>query len=85
MIHKFSVQTMHRWGQGKFKVQVVVAGSDRPVAFCDGSDADVEELKSIAQNEGTELATIHKRVLKTGREIWTIGEPPARRAATDDD
>ena len=38
------------------------------------------ELQAIAEAEGTELPTIQRKVLKTGREIWTIGEPPTDQA-----
>jgi hypothetical protein len=44
---------------------------------------DEQELHQIAESEGTDLPTIHRRVLKTGREIWTIGE--ASTANDEDD
>lgn len=73
MIVRYDLQAQQRWNRGELKVEVRVPGSDRPVAYCDGTEDDVRELESIAQAEGTELPTIHRRVLKTGREIWTIG------------
>ena len=48
----------------------------------DGTDEDERELRAIAEDEGTELPTIKRKILKTGREIWTIGEPPD---ATEED
>lgn len=79
MIHKFSVKTMHRWSRGAFQVQVMMVGSDRPVAYCDGTDEDLAELLSLAREEGVELGEVHKRTLRTGREIWTMGDPNAKR------
>jgi len=45
------------------------------VGFCDGSPEDVAELFSIAEAEGADDVKIHKKRLKSGREIWTLGEP----------
>lgn len=79
MIHPYSPSTLRRWTRGEFTVQVLVPGSTRAVAYCDGTDEDVRELTDRAESEGAEVATIHRRVLKTGREVWTIGvaEPDA--------
>lgn len=77
MIHPYNAATMAQWDRGELKVQILVPTSDRPVAYCDGTEADEAELRDIAEGEGTELPVIHRRVLKTGREIWTIGEAPA--------
>ncbi len=82
MIHPYSLKNMAQWERGDFKVKIVVPTSDRPVAYCDGTDEDEAELRDIAENEGTELPEIKRKVLKTGREIWTIGEAPAK---TDED
>ena len=59
-----------------WSVQIVVPTRERPVAYCDGTDEDEAELHAIAEAEGTELQTIRRKVLKTGREIWSIGEAP---------
>lgn len=72
MIVKHDNASQTRWDRGELKVQLVVAGSDRPWGFCDGSPEDLEELGEIAEAEGAELA-IKRKVLKTGREIWTLG------------
>jgi hypothetical protein len=45
----------------------------RPIGFCDGTPEDVTELLSIAEAEGVGNVEIHKKILKTGREIWTLG------------
>ena len=76
MIHPYSVESLALWERGELKVQIVVPTSDRPVAYCDGTEQDEAELRDIAESEGAELPTIRRKVLKTGREIWTIGEPP---------
>ncbi len=76
MIHPYSNATLTRWSRGELQVQIMRPGSDRPIAYCDGTEADEAELRAIAEEEGTELPTIHRRILKTGRQIWTIGEAP---------
>jgi hypothetical protein len=45
------------------------------MGFCDGSPEDVAELISIAETEGADDVTIHKKRLKSGREVWTLGGP----------
>jgi len=45
------------------------------MGFCDGTAEDVAELMAIAESEGAENPVIHKKRLKTGREIWTLGGP----------
>lgn len=72
MVHPYSLEMLARWNKGELKVQINVPGSDRPIAYCDGTEEDEAALRAIAEDEGTELPTIHRRVLKTGREIWTI-------------
>lgn len=74
MIHPYSNATQTRWDKGDFQVQLVISGNSRPMGFCDGSREDLEELASIAESEGAGEMQIHKKVLKTGREIWTLGE-----------
>ena len=73
MIHKYSNATQTQWGRGEFKVQLVVPGVSRPMGFCDGTDEDLAELAAIAEAEGAEEFAISRKVLKTGREIWTLG------------
>jgi hypothetical protein len=72
MIHPFSNATQTKWDKGEFKVQLMLAGNTRPMGFCDGSAEDLAELRAIADGENSELK-IEKKVLKTGREIWTLG------------
>jgi hypothetical protein len=73
MIHLYSNETQTRWTHGEFMVQINVPNNPRPIGFCDGSDEDIAELEAIAAAEGVESVQIHKKALKTGRSIWTVG------------
>ncbi|NNE07959.1 MAG: hypothetical protein HKN20_05285 [Gemmatimonadetes bacterium] len=73
MIHKYSNETQTRWDRGEFTVMLLMPGNPRPIGFCDGSDEDVAELMSIADAEGAVDVNIHRKHLKSGREIWTLG------------
>ncbi len=73
MIHRYSNETQTRWNHGEFQVQLLPAGSTRPMGFCDGSDEDLAELQSMAEAEGADEMVITRKRLKTGREIWTLG------------
>ena len=75
MIYPYSNATQTRWNHGEFKVQLNLPNNPRPMGFCDGSAEDVAELLAIAEAEGADDATIHKKQLKSGREIWTLGGP----------
>lgn len=72
MIHPHSNETQTRWDRGDFKVQLCLPNNPRPMGFCDGSEADMAELREIAESEGSDSFRIDKKVLKTGREIWTL-------------
>ena len=73
MIHFYSNETQTRWDRGEFKVQLLLPNNTRPMGFCDGTPEDVAELESIAEAEGADEVLITKKLLKTGREIWTLG------------
>ena len=73
LIHPYDNSTQTRWDRGEFKVQLNQPNNPRPIGFCDGSTEDVAELHSIAEAEGVCEVKIHKKILKTGREIWTLG------------
>jgi hypothetical protein len=73
MIHPFDNSTQTRWDRGEFKVQLNQSNNPRPIGFCDGSPEDLAELLAIAEAEGADDVKIHKKILKTGREIWTLG------------
>jgi hypothetical protein len=72
MIHPYNNQTQTRWDRGELKVQLSAHGNPRPMGFCDGTEADLAELRTIAEAEGAEQMNIRKQVLKSGREIWTL-------------
>ena len=71
MIHQYSNATQSKWDKGEFKVQLLLPETTRPMGFCDGTAEDLAELKAIADGENSELK-IEKKMLKTGREIWTL-------------
>ena len=73
MIHPYNNQTQTSWDHGDFKVQIRVPTNSSPIGFCDGTDADLAELQSIAASEGVDEFRMSRKVLKTEREIWTIG------------
>lgn len=73
MIHPYSNETQTRWDRGDFQVQLLQPNNPRPIGYCDGTDADLAELREIAESEGAEEFVVHKKTLKTGREVWTLG------------
>ena len=73
MIYPYDNATQSRWDRGEFKVQLMQPNNPRPMGFCDGSPEDLAELMAMAEAEGAEDVDIHKKLLKTGREIWTLG------------
>lgn len=75
MIHPYDNASQTKWDHGEFQVQLNLPGNPRPMGFCDGTPADVAELIAIAEAEGAEDVKIHKKRLKSGREIWTLGGP----------
>ena len=78
MIYPYDNNTQTRWDRGEFKVQLSLTNNPRPMGFCDGSPEDLAELRSIAEAEGADNVNIHKKHLKSGREVWTLdgsGDP----------
>jgi hypothetical protein len=73
MIHPYDNESQTRWDHGDYKVQLNAANSTRPIGFCDGTEADMTELRERAAAEGADEVRIQKKLLKTGREIWTLG------------
>ena len=73
MIYAHTNEPQTRWDRGDLQVQLAQPNNPRPVGFCDGTDADAAELQEIAESEGAEEFVIRKKVLKSGREIWTLG------------
>ena len=72
MIYPLSNETQTTWDRGGYQVQLVLPNNPRPMGFCDGSAADLAELREIAESEGAGSMRIEKKVLKSGREIWTL-------------
>lgn len=72
MIYPHSNETQTRWDRGELQVQLVQPNNPRPVGFCDGTDADIAELREMAESEGADAFNLDRKVLKSGREIWTL-------------
>jgi hypothetical protein len=72
-IHPYNNATQTRWDRGEFKVQLRLPNNPRAIGFCDGSPEDIAELRSIGEAEGADDVSIHKKHLKSGREVWTLG------------
>jgi hypothetical protein len=71
VIHPYNNATQTRWDKGEFKVQLLTPENSRPMGFCDGTPADVAELKALAEAENSSVR-IEVKMLKTGREVWTL-------------
>jgi hypothetical protein len=72
MIYPYNSDSQTRWDRGELKVQLNVPNNTRPTGFCDGLESDISELESIAESEGADGMRIEKKILKTGRQIWTL-------------
>jgi hypothetical protein len=72
MIYPHSNETQTKWDRGGFRVQLVQPNNPRPIGYCDGTAADIAELRELAEAEGADNFRIDKKSLKTGREIWTL-------------
>jgi hypothetical protein len=70
-IEPHSNETQTKWEHGEFQVMIKSPQSNRPIGFCDGDAADEAEIHEQAMHEGAEVE-IDKKLLKTGREIWTV-------------
>ena len=70
-IERHSNETQTKWEHGDFEVMIMSATSSRPIGFCAGTEADEAEIIETANLEGAEVV-IDKKLLKTGREIWTV-------------
>jgi hypothetical protein len=77
MIYPYDNATQTRWDHGEFKVQLNVPNNSRPVGFCDGTEADLAELRARSEAEGASETAIVRKVLKSGREVWTLGQAEA--------
>ena len=72
MIYLHSNATQTRWDRGGYKVQLSSPDTSRPIGFCDGTEDDMSELRSLAETEASGELWIDKKILKSGREIWTL-------------
>ena len=70
-IDPHSNETQTKWDHGDYQVMIKSPRSSRPIGFCDGDPADERQIVEQAMREGAEVE-IDKKVLKTGREIWTV-------------
>ena len=70
-IHRHNNETQTQWDRGNFAVMVMSVSSTTPIGFCDGTDSDELEIIETANEEGTEIE-IEKKLLKSGRQVWTI-------------
>lgn len=73
MIYPYDNATQTRWDRGELQVQLNVPNNSRPIGFCDGSDADLAELRARSEAEGADDMHIQRKLLKSGREVWTLG------------
>ena len=71
MIHEYNNAAQTKWNRGEYQVELRTPANSRPMGYCDGTDQDEQELRDIGESEGVDV-TIHKKLLKTGRQIWTI-------------
>ena len=71
-IQQHSNATETQWNRGNLQVMIKAQGVDRPFGYCDGTPEDEQELITLAEREGLHQVSIQKKVLKTGREIWTV-------------
>ena len=85
MIYPYNTTNLNRWNHTEFKVQLNKPSNSRPIGYCDGTDADEEELRVMAESESVDELVIRKKYLSTGREIWTLGELPQAEWSEDQD
>ena len=72
MIHAHTNETQTRWDRGGYRVQLNLPNRPQAIGFCDGTDRDASELRARAEEEGAEHFRIERKLLKSGREIWTL-------------
>ncbi len=74
MIHPYNNANLNRWARNEFQVQLDLPGHSEPMGYCDGTEEDENEIRTQAEDEGVEDLKITKKQLKSGRQIWTLGE-----------
>lgn len=70
-IQACSNETQTLWERGEFQVMIKSASTGTIIGFCEGEPADELEIRETAMREGAEVE-IDKKLLKTGRQIWTV-------------
>jgi hypothetical protein len=84
MIYPYNNANLSKWTRSEIQVQLDIPGRRLPMGWCDGTDEDEAQLRNMAEEEGLEgELKIRKRILKTGRQIWSLGE--AREPETVDE
>jgi len=85
VVHRYTFELERRWNRGELQVRLERPGMTRPLGYCDGTPEDEEALQAIGREEGLdEDMPISKRILKTGRQVWTIGTMPVFDEEDDD-
>ena len=69
MIHFYNDANLSKWNAGDYRVQLLLPNRNRPMGYCDGTEADERELLAMAEEEGEGELQISKKYLWTGREI----------------
>lgn len=85
MIRRYSDDGLRRWNRGEYQVQLMIPRRERPLGWCDGTPEDEAELRAEAEGEGEAAVEIERRILKTGRQIWTLRTASNAADAEDED
>lgn len=70
-IDRHSNESQTKWDRGGYSAMIQSPNSSQPIGYCDGTAEDEAEIVEMAAGEGTEVR-IEKKLLKTGREVWTV-------------
>ena len=73
VIYRCDNAAQPKWDGGEYQVRLTVSTQSKPIAFYDGTEADMAQLRAMAAAKGAEDFGIERKTLKTGREIWTLG------------
>jgi hypothetical protein len=84
-MYPYNVENLNRFGRGDLAVQINSPGSTRPMGYCDGTEADLAELRAISEEEGVEELEIVRKRLKNGQEIWIVSGPREEEPWEGDD
>ena len=70
-IDQHNNESQTKWDRGGYGVMIKSPMMDQPIGFCDGTEADREAIIAMAAEEGAQVE-IEVKLLKTGREVWTV-------------